>query len=196
MKEYILLLFSFFMFSICFGQKHIGQGDIQICYRKSSSVVGGQDHCVTIRFDDNSIFVQRICYKSMANVGGLPLTDFKSYDKAKKQAILNHYQNSDDFLILDERVEISNSQFDEFVKVINEIRAFGSEVEGSVDEIIIRTGGFDHYMIKNNNEAVIIIDWIGIVNRGRDIEKALGLQSFLRCPCVEAGLKQMNNGKK
>jgi hypothetical protein len=169
---------------------HIGQGDIQICYRKSSSVIGSQNHCVTIWFDDNSIFVQRICYKSMANVRGLPLTDFKSYDKAKKQAILNHYQNSGDLLILDERVEISNSQFDELIKVINEIRELGSVVEGSVDEIIIRTGGFDHYMIKNNNEAVIIIDWIGSINRGRDIEKALGLQSFLRCPCVVSGLNR------
>ena len=51
-------------------------------------------------------------------------------------------------------------------------------------------------MITDKDGTVIIVDWLGHYDRSRDIEKALGLKSYLRCPCVENDLKQMKDKRK
>ena len=119
------------------------------------------------------------------------------YNDFRKKAILRHYQENNNFLILDERVEISKFQFDELIIIINEIKAFVSEGGVRSDgTIIISTGGSNHYMIKDEHGTAIIVDWLGRYNRRRDIEKALGLTSYLRCPCLEEDLKQMGYNRK
>ena len=197
MKKNILLILSFYVCSICFAQERVNKGNIQICYNKGSSAIGGQDHCVTIEFEDSLIFAQRICY-SIFDRGKYVEADanLSHYYEVRKQAILRHYQESSNFLLLDERVEINNSQFDEFIRVINEIKDFVSEVDTNSDEIIISTKGSNHYMITDKDGTNIIVDWLGRYDRSRDIEKVLGLKSYLRCPCVEEDLKQINNSRR
>lgn len=184
------------MCSISYTQEN--NDNIQICYSKGVPGIGGQDHCITIWFEDCLIYAQRICYNSIFNgskyMGGG--TDISCYYELRKQAILRNYQENSNFLILDERVEINNSQLDEFIKIINEIKAFVSEVDTDSDEIIISTGGSNHYVITDKDRTTIIVDWLGRYSRSRDIEKSLGLKSYLRCPCVEEGLKQINNSRK
>ncbi|GHT34768.1 hypothetical protein FACS189434_11500 [Bacteroidia bacterium] len=186
------------MSSICFAQEHRNKDNIQICYSIGSSGIGGQDHCITIWFEDSLIFAQRICYNSIFNRGRYigADTDISRYYEIRKQAILRHYQESNDYLVLDERVEISKPQFDELIKIINEIKVFVSEVDTNSDEIIISTKGSNHYVITDKDGTVIIVDWLGHYDRSRDLENAFGLKSYLRCPCVEKGLKQMNNSRK
>ena len=194
MRNSILLILAFFMCSICFAQEYVNNDSIQICYRKGVDGIGGQDHCLTIYFENDLIFCQRICYSIVNNTYRYSDTELSCYKDAKKQAILRHYQECNNYLILDERVEISKSQFDELIKIINEIKAYISEGENT-DEIIISTSG-GHYMIKDKSGATVIVDWLGCYNRCGDIESILGLKSYLRCPCVEEDLKQMNNRRK
>ena len=205
MKKYILLILTFYMCSICLAQEYMNKDNIQICYSKGSPGIGGQDHCLTIWFEDSLIFAQRICYSifdrhkyievDSSGHYGVDI-DLSRYHEVRKQAILRHYQESNNFLVLDERVEIDNSQFDELVKIINEIKAFVSEVGADSDEIIISTKGRNHYVITDKDGTAIIVDWLGHYDRSRDIEKAFGLKSYLRCPCVEEDLKQMKNRRK
>ena len=203
-KKYILLTLFFCVCSICFAQERVNKDSIQICYRIGSSGIGGQDHCVTIWFEDSLIFCQRICYSifnhnpkcidtTLSNID-VDLTR-ERYQKSTKQTILCNYQESRNFFILDERVEISKSQFDELIKLINEIKAYVSKEESNSDEIIISTKR-NHYVIKDKNGTTIIVDWLGRYDRSKEIEKVLGLKSYLRCPCVEEDLKQMNNRRK
>ena len=119
------------------------------------------------------------------------------HEEFRKQAILRHYQENDNFLILDERVEISKTQFNELIKIINEIKMFVSEGGVRPDgTMIITTGGSNHYVIKDKSGTVVIVDWLRQYNRRRDIEKALGLTMYLRCPCLEEDVKQMGYGQK
>ena len=224
------------MCSICNAKEHERKDSIQICYctGRSGSLIGGQDHCITIYFDNDVMFCKRKCYSIFTDMPKyigestiqyischykakgivLELDTEKSKEQAimryyqengllgldheefRKQAILRHYQENDNFLILDEHVEISKSQFEEIAKIINEIKAFVSEVGNNSDEIVISTGGSSHYVIKDENGTTIIVDWLGRYNRSRDIEKALGLTSYLRCPCLEEDVKQMGYGQK
>lgn len=199
---------------ICFAQEHITQDSIQICYTKRlDAAIGGQDRCITIYFEDSLMFCKRICYGIFTNkhiyeyeytskyIDGessleeqSPLKQAILYRESRKYAILRHYAESTNYLILDERVEISKSQLDELVKIINEIKAFVS-AGVSPDEIIISTAS-SHYVIKDKNGTTVIVDWHGRYDRSRDIEKVLGLKSYLRCPCVEEDLKQMKGKRK
>ena len=199
MKKNILLILAFCIYSICFAQEHINKGNIQICYGIGSSGIGGQDHCITIWFEDSLIFAQRICYSIFDRnkyIGTDTNTDLSRYYEVRKQAILHHYQESRDFLILDERVKISNAQFDEFIKIINEVKVFTSEVNTNSDEVIISTRGSNHYVMTDKDGTTIIVDWLGHYDRSRDVEKALGLKSYFRCPCVEKDLKEMKKSRK
>jgi len=56
-------------------------------------------------------------------IGADTSIDLNRYYEVRKQAILRHYQESSDFLILDEHIKINNAQFDEFIKVVNEIKS-------------------------------------------------------------------------
>jgi len=114
-------------------------------------------------------------------------------EKALEYAILRHYEESTNYLILDELVEISKFQLEELIKITNEIKKYLPEARSNPDEIIINTGGSISYMIKNKNRTTVVFDWHRRYDRSRDIEKVLGLQSYLRCPCLEEDLKQMNN---
>jgi len=119
------------------------------------------------------------------------------YESFIKQAILRHYKESNNFLILDECVEIRKSQFDELIVIINEIKSFISEGGVRPDgTVIVSTRGRNHYVIKDKSGTNIIVDWLGRYDRCKDIEKVLGLTSYLRCPCVEEDLKKINNNKK
>jgi hypothetical protein len=183
------------MFSVCFAQ-NINKVNIQICYGIGSPGIGGQDHCVTIWFEDSLIFVRRICYSRFNNTHKYYTnTDLNRYYEARKQEILRHYQEFSDSLVLDERIEIDNAQFDEFVKIINEIKAFMPEDDNNNDEVIITTKGDNHYVITDEDGITMIVDFLGHYDRSRDIEKALGLKSYLRCPCVEKDLKQTHKSK-
>jgi len=182
------------MCSICFAQENVSENSLQICYRKGVDGIGGQDHCITIYFENDSIFCKRICYKVEGNTYRHSDTELSRYNEAKIQAILRHYQESNNYLILDERKEISKFQFEELVKIINALKAYVTEGE-STDEIIISTSG-GHYMIKDKSGTIVIVDWLGRYNRYRDIEKVLGLTSYLRCPCVVEDLNQRNNSQK
>jgi hypothetical protein len=179
---------------MCFSQEPVNKDSIQICYYKGVDGIGGQDHCITIWFEDGLIFCKRICYSVVNNMYRHSDTELSRYKEAKKQAILQHYQESNNYLILDKRVEVSKSQFDKLIKLINEIKAHVAK-DDNPNEIIISTSG-GHYMIKNENETIVIIDWLGRYNRRGDIEKVLGLKSYLRCPCVEKDLKQINNNNQ
>jgi len=225
------------MCSICKAKEHERKDSIRICYEtgRSGSMIGGQDHCITIYFDSKIMFCKRICYSISTDIPRyigeftiqsisryyqekgiiLELDTEKSKDQAimryyqenglqgldheefRKQAILRHYQENTNYLILDERVEISKSQFDELTKIINEIKAFVPEGIVRPDgTMIISTGGSNHYVIKDKSETAIIVDWFKRYDRSKDIEKVLGLTSYLRCPCLEEDLKQMNNNRK
>jgi hypothetical protein len=227
MKKHTFIMLFFCVYTIC-NAKSGGNNDIiQICYSKGVDGIGGQDHCITIYFDDSLMFCQRICYSIFNDIpkyiemstiqaiarhyqengiilkldteeskeqavmryyqeNGLQGLGYKKY---KKQAILRHYQENNNYMILDERVEINKSQFDRLIKIINEIKEYVSEGDNP-DEIIINTSGGLHYMIKDESGTTVIIDWLGHYNRSGDIENVLGLKSYLRCPCVEKDLKQ------
>ena len=191
MIKYILLIFVFYLCSVCFAQEHTSKNDFQICYRIGSK----QDHCIKIWFEDSLIFVQRICYSIFNRIKFVESdTNLRCFNKIRKQSILHHYQENDNFLILDERIEINNSQLQELGKIINEIKMFASK--NNINEVIINTAGWNHYVIKDKNGTTIIVDWFGYYDRSRDIERALGLKSYLRCPCVEKDLKQRGYNRK
>jgi hypothetical protein len=183
------------MCSICSAQEHINKKDsIQLCYRREVDGIGGQDHCITIYFEDSIMFCKRICYSMFTNLGKYIDTEL-SYQESRKQAILRHYQESNNYLVLDERVEISKHQLDELLKIIDEIKAFVPTGKSEPNEIIISAAEIC-YLIKDKSRTTFIRDWNARYNRSRDIEKALGLKSYLRCPCVEEDLKQINKRKK
>ena len=190
MKAYILAMLVFYICPVCFAQEHEHKDSIQICYHIGAGGIGGQDHCIIIWFEKDLIFCQRICYSIFSDMRKYMIdTELSTYEETKKQAILYHYQENRKYLILNERVEISKSQFDELIKIINEIKVYESE------ETIISTTGGIHYMIKDKNGTTAIVDYSGRYNRRGDIEKVLGLKSYLRCPCVEEDLKQINNSR-
>ena len=191
MKMYILVILTFYMSSIYFAQEIVNKDSIQICYYKGVDGIGGQDHCITIYFENDLIYCKRICYSIINNTFRYSDTELSGYREGQKQATLRHYQESNNYLILDEHVEISKSQFDELIKIINEIKAFVPP-----DEIIINTSGGNRYVIKDKSGTTVIVDELGRYNRHRDIERVLGLKSYLRCPCVEEDLKQIHNSRK
>jgi len=195
MKIYILQIVAFFMSSICFAQEN--KDSIQICYSLSKDAIGGFDHCLTIYFEDNSIFCKRICYSKLNNIRSYydAELELNNFEEARKQAVLRHYRENSNYLVLDERVEINKSQFDELLKIIDEIKLFVPKGKTYPDEIIISTAEI-RYLINDKNGITFVIDWNARYDRSRDIEKALGLKSYLRCPCVEEDLKQMNNRGK
>lgn len=185
------------MCSICFAQEHDAKDSIQICYRVGADGIGGYDHCVTLYAEDSLMYCKRVCYSKIVNMRKYMDVEFElsHYEESKNQALLRHYQESSDYLILDERVEINKSQFDEFIRIIDEIKMYASERKSDTDEIIISTGGMSDYVIKDKSGTIVISGVLGYNRRG-DIEKTLGLESYLRCPCVEKDLKQMENNKK
>ena len=225
MKKLTLLILFFSACSICFAQKHQRDATIQIFYSVGSPGIGGLDHRVTIWFENDLIFAQRVCFSVFNNIGkyigeftmqviqqfyqekGIFLDveseEFKTqavlrfyqeydglgkldHDGFRKQAILRHYQENDDYLILDERVEISKSQFGEFMVIISEIKTVELEERVRPDgTIIISTGGSNHYVMKDEDGTTVIMDWFRSYNRNRDIENVLGFRSHMRCPCVE-----------
>ncbi|MDR2424559.1 MAG: hypothetical protein LBD59_07530 [Prevotellaceae bacterium] len=197
MKYNILLLLAFCMCSICFAKKHDAKDSIQICYRANLDAIGGYDHCITLYFDDSLIYCKRICYSMLISLrtymdAGLEMS---KYEENQKQAILRHYQESSNYLVLDERVEVNKYQLDKFFKIIDEIKAFVPKGKSNPDEIIISTANI-YYVIKDTSETTVIKDWNARYNRRTDIEKVLGLKSYLRCPCVEKDLKQMDNNQR
>ena len=195
MKDYILAMAIFYMCSmcsICFAQEHLSKDSIpiiQICYNRRVGGIGGQDHCVNIYIENDFMYCQRICYSIVNHMYRLSNTEL-NYKEAKIQSILRHYQENNNYLILNGRVAVNKSQFDELIKIINEIKTHVPEDYNSDDIIISTSGG--HSLIKEKNETVVIIDWLGRYDRRVDIERILWLNSYLRCPCVEEDLKQMN----
>ncbi|MCL2412613.1 MAG: hypothetical protein FWC98_00560 [Bacteroidales bacterium] len=120
------------------------------------------------------------------------------HEKAVEYAILRHYENSNNFLILDERVEISKAQLNELIKIINEIKEHLPEARfRSEEEIIISTAGNIVYVIKDETGTTVVFGWHRRYNydRSRDIEKTLGLKSYMRCPCLEKDLEQMGKSQ-
>jgi len=199
MKKVNLIISALFIYFTCVAQEYVDKDSIQICYKKGSSGIGGYDNCVTIYFENDILFCKRVCYSIFNDMRKYIVeadAELSQYYEVREQAILRHYKESDNYLILDERVEISKFQFDELTKIINEIKAFVSEVGNNSDEIIISTAGSSHFVIKDKSGTAIISDWLGRYNRKGDIENVLGLKSYLRCPCVEEDLKLINNNRK
>ncbi len=196
MKAYILLALCISVNSINFGQNFQLNDSIQVHYNtgRMGGAIGGQDHSVTIWIEGGFIYCQRKCYsmfndKLRQNDTRLSYIDStftqERYQKYQRDAILQFYQDNDNFIILDDRVKISQSQFDKFIKIVDEIRAFNSENNLSTsEEILIITTKRNHYVIRSNDKNVVIIDWFGHYDRSKDIEKSLGLKSYSRCPCV------------
>ena len=185
------------MCSICFAQENKNEDSIQLCYSVSIDAIGGLDHCLTISFEDSLMFCKRVCYSKLNNIrpyynAELELSNF---EETRKQAVLRHYRENSNYLVLDERVEINKFQFDLLLKIIEEIKMFVPKGKLNSDEIIISTANI-YYVIKDTSGTAVIRDWNARYDRSRDIEKALGLKSYLRCPCVEEDLKQMNNNSR
>ena len=184
------------MSSICFAQENKNGESIQICYSVGMDAIGGIDHCLTIFFEDSLMFCKRICYSKINNIrlyydAELELSNF---EESRKQAVLRHYKENSHYLILDERAEINKSQFDLLLKIIEEIKIFVPKGKLYPDEIIISTAEIC-YLINDKDGITFIRDWNARYDRSRDIEKALGLKSYKRCPCVEEDVKQMNNNR-
>ena len=147
------------MCSTCFAQEHVNKDSIQICYSKVIDAIGGQDHCITIYFEGSSIFCQRICYSLFNDIHKYidPKLALSHYEESQKRAILRHYQESNNYLILDEQIEISKSQLDELVKIVDEIRLHVPKGKPDPDEIIISTSRI-HYVIKDKSGTTVIFD--------------------------------------
>lgn len=203
MKTFVLILLCTSAYLVGIAQNYDLKDTIQVYYNtgKVGGAIGGQDHCVTIWTNmDSVIFCQRKCYgilpeeKQKYN-NGIPShidTTFTQelYQITQEKAISHFYQNNNNFIILDTLVEIDQSQFEQFTKIIDEIIAFGKVNDVRYSEELIVSTKRNHYMIKKNNNVSIIIDWFGCYDRSRDIEKSLSLKRYSQCPCI---IKDLNN---
>ena len=185
------------MCSICFAQENKNEDSIQLCYSVSIDAIGGLDHCLTISFEDSLMFCKRVCYSKLNNLrpyynAELELSNF---EEARKQAVLRHYRENSNYLVLDERVEINKFQFDLLLKIIEEIKMFVPKGKLNSDEIIISTAEI-RYLINDKDGITIIRDWNARYDKSKDIEKILGLKRYYRCPCVEEDVKQTNYNRK
>lgn len=199
----LLLLLCISTYLMGIAQNYDLRDTIQVYYNtgKVGGAIGGQNHCVTIWNNmDGIIFCQRKCYGILSDeeqkLGNGILNHIDTtftqelYQITQEKAILHFYNNNNNFIILDTLVKIDQSQFEQFIRIIDEIITFGEVNDARCSEELIVSTKRNHYMIKKNNNISIIIDWFGRYDRSRDIEKSLGLKRYSRCPCI---IKDLNN---
>jgi hypothetical protein len=140
MKKYILLILTFYLNLLtCFAQVHVaGKDSIQICYSIGSPGIGGQDHCISIWVENNSLFAQRICYSTFNDI-------HKYIGESTLQYISRHYQEKGIILELD----TEKSQVQAIMRYYQENGLERLEHEEFRKQAILR-----HYQ-ENNNYLVL-----------------------------------------
>jgi hypothetical protein len=94
-----------------------------------------------------------------------------------QQSLLRYYQyqeQNNNYQIIDCQKKISGLQLDSLLNLLNEIKSYKSE-EGISPSV-------SHYMIKDNEGTVIVIDRLGKYNKCGEIERIIAFDNKMFFP--------------
>lgn len=171
MKKYILLLILSVLIVLRCNSQEISNDTIQVYYFHCSDAIGCINRCITIFCKDGEIFCRRIMFNTCTTVSMRP------DENVLQQSLLRYYQyqeQNNNYQIIDCQKKISGLQLDSLLNLLNEIKSYKSE-EGISPSV-------SHYMIKDNEGTVIVIDRLGKYNKCGEIERIIAFDNKMFFP--------------